>query len=84
MSMSKTVMLSARIDPNVAKKLEKLKAVTKRSKSYLVGEALAAYADDELAFLASLEKGRADLRAGRFKTHDEVMANMRRMLKKLK
>jgi predicted transcriptional regulator len=82
--MTKTVTLSARIDPKVAKKLEKLQAATKRSKSFLVGEALAAYADDELAFLESVEKGRADIRAGRIKTHDEVMANMRRMLKKLK
>jgi predicted transcriptional regulator len=82
--MAKTVTLSARIDPKIAKKLDALQAATKRSKSFLVGEALAAYADDELAFLASVEKGRADIKAGRVKTHEEVMANMRRMLKKLK
>jgi predicted transcriptional regulator len=82
--MTKTVMLSARIDTKVAKKLEKLQAATRRSKSFLIGEALAAYADDELAFLASIERGRADFAAGRFKPHDEVMADLRRMLKKLK
>lgn len=82
--MPKTVTLSARIDPKVAKKLDQLQAATKRSRSYLVGEALAAYADDELAFLASIERGRADFRAGRFKSHEEVMANLRKMLKKLK
>ena len=83
-AMTKTVTLSARIDHSLAKKLDKLKAATKRSKSFLVGEALTAYADDELAFLASIEKGREDIKAGRFKTHAQVMANLRRMLKNAK
>ena len=82
--MPKTVTLSARIDEKLARKLAKLQAATNRTRSYLVGEALEAYADDELAFLASVEKGRADIRAGRFKTHAQVMSSMRRMLKKLK
>jgi predicted transcriptional regulator len=84
LTVTKTVTLSARIDPKIAKKLEQLQAATKRSKSHLIGEALSAYADDELAFLASIERGRADFRAGRFKPHDEVMAGLRKMLKKLK
>lgn len=82
--MTKTVTLSARIDPRLAKKLDRLQAATKRSRSFLVGEALEAYADDELAFLASIEKGRADIKAGRFRAHDQVMADLRRMVKKLK
>lgn len=82
--MAKTVALSARIDPKVARKLDKLKAVTKRSKSYLVGEALSTYADEELALIASIEKGRADVKAGRFKAHSQVMANLRRLIKNAK
>jgi predicted transcriptional regulator len=79
--MAKTVTLSARIESRLAKKLEKLSTATKRSKSFLVGEALEAYADDELALLASIEKGRADIKAGRFKTHAQVIANLRRAIK---
>lgn len=82
--MTKTVSLSARIESGLAKKLDRLKVATKRSKSYLIGEALSAYADDELAFLASIEKSRADMRAGRFKTHAQVMANLRRVIKNAK
>lgn len=82
--MTKTVALSARIDEKLSKKLDRLQAATNRSRSFLVGEALEAYADDELAFLASVEKGRASIKAGRFKTHAQVMSNMRRMLKKMK
>ena len=82
--MTKTVALSARIDPALAKKLDRLMVATKRSKSHLIGAALSAYADDELAFLATIEKSRADFKAGRFKTHAQVIANLRRMIKNAK
>lgn len=53
-------------------RLEKLAAATKRSKSYLSNEALERYLAAEEEFIASVETGLADAKAGRVHTLDEV------------
>lgn len=82
--MTKSVLLSARITPKLNAKLTRLAADTDRTKSKIVSQALQAFVESEADFLASIEKGRADFRAGRFKTHAQVMANLRRMIKNAK
>ncbi|MCU0493683.1 MAG: ribbon-helix-helix protein, CopG family [Chloroflexaceae bacterium] len=70
--MSRTVQINTRIDESTAERLDTLAEVTGRTKSRLLYEALNAYIDQEMAFLAAVEKGRADIQAGRGSDWDEV------------
>lgn len=56
-------------------RLEKLAAATRRSKSYLSNEALERFLAEEEAFIASVERGQDDARAGR--VHDTNTARHR-------
>jgi predicted transcriptional regulator len=75
--MSKTVPLSARIDAAVDKRLRKLSAATRRSKSFLVGEAIARFTESELEYLESIEEGRARFRAGEFLEQEDVLRGIK-------
>ena len=75
--MAKTVPLSARIDARIDQRLRKLSAATRRSRSYLVGEALERFTQTELDYLASIEEGRAAIRRGDYLTHDEVLRGIK-------
>jgi predicted transcriptional regulator len=75
--MTKSVLLSARITPKLNAKLTRLAADTDRTKSKIVSQALQAFVESEADFLASIEKGRRDFKAGRFKEHSVFMAELR-------
>ena len=69
--------LSIRIDPLTRKNLETLARRSKRSKSFLAAEAIAAYVKAEEWQLGEIQAGVADLDAGREVDHESVSAWLR-------
>jgi RHH-type transcriptional regulator, rel operon repressor / antitoxin RelB len=67
-----TETLSIRIDGDVKNKLDALAKLSRRSKSFLAAEAIAAYVELEQWQLAEIEAGVADLDAGAVVSHDKV------------
>ena len=74
--MAASTTMTIRLDPQVKDKLGRLAQGTKRSKSFLAGEAVGAYVDRELAILDGIERGLADMEAGRVVPHDAAMAEL--------
>jgi predicted transcriptional regulator len=54
-----------RVRPDVKEKLDRIANDTQRSKSFLAGEAVAAYVDRELEIIDGIKRGMADAAAGR-------------------
>lgn len=69
-TQSETV--TVRLDPETKARLETLARHTRRSKSFLAGEAIAGYVERELAIVEGIKRGLADLEAGRVTPHAEV------------
>jgi len=67
-----TETLSIRIDAATKKRLDALARQTKRPKSLLVAEAIAAYVDVENWKLGEIEAAIGDLDAGRIVSHEKV------------
>ena len=66
--------LSIRVSVEVSDKLARLAQGTRRSRSYLAAEAVAAYVERELGIIDGIQQGLADVAAGRTVPHDVVMA----------
>ncbi len=79
--MPKSVTIAARIDAELDADIERVAAMTGRSKSALVAEALASYVTSEKQFIEAVEAGLDDLRAGRLVDHETVVAAVRRAIK---
>jgi predicted transcriptional regulator len=60
--------------------LGRLSERTKRAKSILAADAIADYVARELETVAGIERGLADMRAGRVVPHDEAMARLRQTI----
>jgi predicted transcriptional regulator len=75
--MNKDVTITARIESGLSDRLSRLAMVQGRSKSWVVGTALKAYLDTELAFAEAVEEGIEDMRQGRTVSHDAVLAGFR-------
>ncbi len=69
-TQSETVTI--RMPSETKARLEELARHTRRSKSFLAGEAIADYVDRELAIVEGIKRGLADLEAGRTTPHEEV------------
>ena len=68
--MSET--LSIRLDPTEKKRLEMLAHRSKRSKSFLAAEAIAAYVDAEDWQLGEIKEGIKNLDSGKTVSHEKV------------
>ncbi len=68
----KAQTVSARLDPDTAKKLELLVKATTRSKSYLVAEAINAYVDEQAWQIGAIKDGIKEADKGKFATDKEV------------
>jgi predicted transcriptional regulator len=68
--MSET--LSIRVDAGTKKRLDALSKRSKRSKSFLAAEAIAAYVESEEWQLGELQAGMAELDSGREVSHEKV------------
>jgi predicted transcriptional regulator len=67
-----TETLSIRIDSSTKERLDALSKRSKRSKSFLAAEAIAAYVESEEWHLAELHRGIAELDAGKAVSHNKV------------
>ena len=67
-TQSETV--TVRLDSETKSRLEALAQHTRRTKSFLAGEAIADYVERELAIIAGLQRGLDDVKAGRTVPHD--------------
>ena len=74
--MPASTTMTIRVRPDVKDKLDRLAAGTQRSKSFLAGEAVAAYVERELEIIEGIHAGLADAEAGRTVSHDEAMAEV--------
>ncbi|OWJ66963.1 CopG family ribbon-helix-helix protein [Inquilinus limosus] len=74
--MGASTTMTIRIRPDVKEKLERIAVGTRRSKSFLAGEAVAAYVDRELEIIEGIKRGVADAESGRIVPHDEAMAEI--------
>lgn len=75
--MSSSTTLTVRVSPQVKKRLGRLAAHTKRTKSYLAGEAIADFVDRELAIVEGIERAVKDMHAGRVVPHKTAMRRLR-------
>jgi predicted transcriptional regulator len=73
-SPNKSVVITARIDPETAALLDQVGAAQGRSRSWLVAHAVKRMAEEEAAYLAFIQEGLDDIAAGRTVPHEEVMA----------
>ena len=78
--MTASTTMTIRVRPEVKEKLERIAADTQRSKSFLAGEAIAAFVDRELEIIDGIKRARADVAAGRFVSHEQAIAEMRQVI----
>jgi predicted transcriptional regulator len=71
--MTNSSTMSIRLNSETKAQLGLLAAATRRSKSFLAAEAVAAYVARERAIIEGIERGLADMKAGRTVTHDTAM-----------
>ena len=79
--MTDSNTLTLRLPSSTKDKLGQLAAQTSRTKSFLAGEAIAAYVDRELEIVSGIERGLADMKAGRVVSHGDAMARLRATVK---
>jgi RHH-type rel operon transcriptional repressor/antitoxin RelB len=75
-----TTVVTARIDAALKAKLEALARSTKRSKSYLAAEAIAAYVELNEWQIGEIEAGIAGLDAGEVLSEEQAEERYRRLL----
>jgi predicted transcriptional regulator len=76
-----STIVKIRLDSALRAKLEALAQTTKRSKSYLAAEAIAAYVALNEWQIAEIEAGMAELDNGRFVPEDEAERRYDELLK---
>jgi predicted transcriptional regulator len=76
--------LTLRLPPELKARLGELAERTQRTKSFLAGEAIAGYVERELEVIAGIERGLADMKAGRVVAHEAVMAELNARIKRAK
>ena len=79
--MANRSVISVHTKPETSKRLEELAALTRRSKSFLANEAIERYLLEEEAFVASVQRGQADVVDGRTHTTDQVRARLKKAAK---
>lgn len=78
--MAGSTTMTIRVRPDVKEKLDRIAADTQRSKSFLAGEAVAAYVERELEIIEGIKRGMADAEAGRVISHEQAVAEMREVI----
>ena len=76
--------LTVRLPPALKDRLGKLAEQTRRTKSFLAGEAIARYVGRELEIVAGIERGLDDMKAGRVVPHEDVVADIEATIRKAK
>ncbi|RVH38553.1 CopG family ribbon-helix-helix protein [Sinorhizobium meliloti] len=80
--MPVSTTMTIRVSLELKKKLDRIASATSRSRSFLAGEAVAAYVDRELEIIDGIKRGMADAEAGRLVPHEEAMAEIFNVIRK--
>lgn len=80
--MPTSTTMTIRISPAVMERLGRLAHDTRRSKSFLAGEAVSAYVERELEIIEGIQRGLADVTAGQVVPHDAAMAEIQSVIDK--
>jgi len=71
--MAESSTLTVRLSADVKDQLGVLADRTRRTRSFLAGEAIGAYVRREMEIVAGIERGLEDYRAGRVVDHEQAM-----------
>lgn len=82
--MSASTTMTIRLSRDLKEKLDRIATDTRRSKSFLAGEAVSAYVDRELEIIEGVKRGLADAKAGRVVSHAQVMNEARQIISEAK
>ena len=74
--MGASTTITIRVPPDLKEKLGRLARDTRRTRSWLAAEAVEAYVNRELEIIEGIQRGLADMEAGRVTPHEEVMARV--------
>ncbi|MBX9816354.1 MAG: hypothetical protein A4S12_04110 [Proteobacteria bacterium SG_bin5] len=77
--MSKTSVITARLDADTLAALDALAEKRERSRAWLVAKAIKRFVEEETAFDAFLQQGEDDIARGDFLTHEELVAEIEAM-----
>ena len=72
--------LTVRLPAELKDRLGELAERTRRTKSFLAGEAIGGYVERELAIVAGIERGLDDMKAERVVPHDKAMRRIRKTI----
>lgn len=75
--MANSTTLTIRLTPKTKQRLGRLARQTKRTKSFLAGEAISSFVERELDIVEGVKRGLADMAAGRVVLHDSAMRRIR-------
>ena len=68
--------MTIRLNDQLKQKLERLSESTNRTEDDLAAEAVAAYVDREFKIIEGIQRGLADVDAGRLVPHEQAMARL--------
>ena len=74
--MPANTTLTIRLTPEAKEQLNRLAGITQRTKSFLAAEAITRYVAREAEIIEGIERGLADMKAGRLVPHEEAMARL--------
>ncbi|WP_312797783.1 CopG family ribbon-helix-helix protein [Tianweitania sp.] len=80
--MPSSETMTIRVPAETKEKLDRIAVHTRRSKSFLAGEAIAAYVDRELEIIEGVTRALEDAKAGRVVSHEQAVTEMRQLLGK--
>lgn len=75
--MSKTAVITARLEEETLKALDALAESQERTRAWLVAKAVERYVEEETAFRAFLKEGEDAIDRGDYLTHEEMMADIK-------
>lgn len=68
------LIVTARIDAELAARLDALASDHDRSRAWIVSRAIARFVDEEEALIGAIKEGEADIAAGRVRSQEDVEA----------
>jgi len=80
--MSKTAVITARLDAETLALVDKVASARGRSRAWFVAKAVENAARRETEFLTLVQEGFDDIEAGRFVEHEVVLADLDAMIAK--
>ena len=76
--MSKTTVITARIDPDTLASLDELAESQERTRAWVVAKAIKRYVKEETEFRAFIKEGEDAIERGEYLTHEEMIADIAR------